>query len=157
MVVALIGIIAAIAVPGLLNARTSAREAATVASMRGVFGAQSTYASSCGGGFYAPSLTRLGTQPADGSGSFVDADLASDPAVKGGFVFSLAPGAPVADSSASCNGAAAGSGVRSFWLAADPMQPGRHFGGNQGGTLYQATAAIAPTLVGPPPGAVPFE
>ena len=56
IVVAIIGIIAAIAVPGLLRARMSGNEASAIGSLRAINSAQSTYSSSCGGNGYASSL-----------------------------------------------------------------------------------------------------
>src|SRR5580700_3953621 len=53
IVVAIIGIIAAIAVPGLLRARMSGNEASAIGSERAINSAQSTYASSCAAGGYA--------------------------------------------------------------------------------------------------------
>ena len=53
IVVAIIGIIAAIAVPGLLRARMSGNEASAIGSMRAINSAESTYASSCANGNYA--------------------------------------------------------------------------------------------------------
>ena len=51
IVVAIIGIIAAIAVPGLLRARMSGNEASAIGSMRSINSAQATYsASSCARG-----------------------------------------------------------------------------------------------------------
>ena len=46
IVVAIIGIIAAIAVPGLLRARISGNEASAIGSLRAVSSAQSTFAAS---------------------------------------------------------------------------------------------------------------
>ena len=63
IVVAIIGIIAAIAVPGLLRARMAGNEASSIGSLRAINSAQSTYAASCGSGFYAPSLVSLATLP----------------------------------------------------------------------------------------------
>ena len=78
IVVAIIGIIAAIAVPGLLRARLSGNEASAIGSMRAIVGGQSSFASSCGGGVYAPSLANLATAPtAGGDGVHRSADLAS--------------------------------------------------------------------------------
>ena len=54
IVIAIIGIIAAIAVPGLLRARQSGNEASAIGSVRAVNSGQATYAASCGGGGYAP-------------------------------------------------------------------------------------------------------
>ncbi len=53
IVVAIIGIIAAIAVPGLLRARMSGNEASAIGSLRAINSAESTYASSCANGNYA--------------------------------------------------------------------------------------------------------
>src|SRR5207344_3456706 len=63
IVVAIIGIIAAIAVPGLLRARQSGNEASAIGSVRAVNSAEATYAASCGGGGYAQSLTDLALAP----------------------------------------------------------------------------------------------
>ena len=61
IVVAIIGIIAAIAVPGLLRARMSGNEASAIGSLRAINSAESTYASSCAQGNYATTLAALGT------------------------------------------------------------------------------------------------
>ena len=64
IVVAIIGIIAAIAVPGLLRARMSGNEASAIGSIRTIASAEATYASACGGGGYAISLVDLDVDPA---------------------------------------------------------------------------------------------
>ena len=75
IVVAIIGIIAAIAVPGLLRARQSGNEASAIGSMRAINSAQVTFAASCGGGGYADSLVSLATPPTGGQGdAFISAD-----------------------------------------------------------------------------------
>ena len=74
IVVAIIGIIAAIAVPGLLRARMSANEASVIASLRALHSAQSTYSSSCGQGGYATSLAILAS-PCNSATGFISADL----------------------------------------------------------------------------------
>ena len=53
LVVAIIGILAAIAIPSLSRARMVANESSAVASLRSINSAQSTYASSCAAGGYA--------------------------------------------------------------------------------------------------------
>ena len=65
IVVAIIGIIAAIAVPGLLRARMSGNEASAIGSLRAINSAESTYSSSCGGNGYAQSLEDLAHAPPD--------------------------------------------------------------------------------------------
>lgn len=59
IVVAIILIIAAIAIPNLLRSRIAANEASAVASVRTITTAETTYASSWGTG-YAPDLASLG-------------------------------------------------------------------------------------------------
>ena len=49
IVVAIIGIIAAVAIPSLLRARVSANEAATIGDIRSVISAEATYHSAAGG------------------------------------------------------------------------------------------------------------
>ena len=56
IVVAIIGIIAAIAVPGLLRARMSGNEASAIGSMRAINTSQQNYSQQCNG--YAPSADR---------------------------------------------------------------------------------------------------
>ena len=53
IVVAIIGIIAAIAVPGLLRARMSGNEASAIGSLRAINSGQASYSSSCAAGGYA--------------------------------------------------------------------------------------------------------
>src|SRR5262245_20553925 len=53
IVVAIIGIIAAIAVPGLLRARMSGNEASAIGSLRAINSGQAAFSSSCAAGAYA--------------------------------------------------------------------------------------------------------
>src|SRR5687768_7884566 len=75
IVVAIIGIIAAIAVPGLLRARMSGNEASAIGSIRTIASAEATYASACGGGGYAVHIDDLGEPPLGGGPSFIPDDL----------------------------------------------------------------------------------
>src|SRR5689334_4874474 len=54
IVVVIIGIIAAIAIPNLLAARRSANEGAAVSALRTIHGANATYQATTGNGNYAP-------------------------------------------------------------------------------------------------------
>src|SRR5438034_11400993 len=77
IVVAIIGIIAAIAVPGLLRARMSGNEASAIGSLRAINSAESTYSSSCAGNGYAVDLADL-VKPAVGStAGFISPDIAT--------------------------------------------------------------------------------
>lgn len=59
IVVVIIGIIAAIAIPNLLASRRSANEASTISSLRTIHGAQNTYASTVGNGNFAGTVAGL--------------------------------------------------------------------------------------------------
>jgi len=75
VVVAIIGIIAASAVPGLLRARITGNETAAIASVRAISSGQASYSTACGQGGYATSLTILGAPCAGGTQGFISPDL----------------------------------------------------------------------------------
>ncbi len=157
IVVAIIGIIAAIAAPGLLRARMAGNEASAIGSLRAINSAQSTYAASCGNGFYAPTLGNLATPPTAGGGDgFIGTDLGLDPSIKSGYTVAMTAGVEAVGAPVSCNGAAV---VATFFVGADPNPGGgvRFFGTNQGGTIYQATATMPATQNGAPSGATPIQ
>jgi prepilin-type N-terminal cleavage/methylation domain-containing protein len=83
IVVAIIGIIAAIAIPNLLKSRQAANEASAIGSVRTVGTAQATYQSTKGKGKdFATDLAALNTE------GLIDSTLASG--AKSGFNFSCA-------------------------------------------------------------------
>src|ERR1700686_2027621 len=90
IVVAIIGIIAAIAVPGLLRARMSGNEASAIGSPRAINLAESPYSASCGSNGYAITLVALAKAPGGSTAAFISPDLATDPSVKSGYSVSLA-------------------------------------------------------------------
>ena len=162
IVVAIIGIIAAIAVPGLLRARQSGNEASAIGSLRAINSAQSTYAASCGFGYYSPSLTNLGTAPTAGT-PFISPDLGgANTVTKSGYSVTMASSTGVAATApGSCNGLAAGTVVRGYNATATPTAGGgtRAFGTNLNATIYQATSlvALAMTDTTAPAGSNPLQ
>jgi len=80
IVVAIIGIIAAIAIPSLLRARLSANEAAAIGDSRTVSSSQVAYATSNGGAFYGTTLLCLslpvGCNAPVGTTAFLDPQMA---------------------------------------------------------------------------------
>src|SRR5258705_483795 len=78
IVVAIIGIIAAIAVPGLLRARMAGNEASAIGSLRAINSAQMTYSTSCGNNGYAASLADLAKPPVGSNQGFVSPDLSAN-------------------------------------------------------------------------------
>ena len=91
IVVAIIGIIAAIAVPGLLRARMSGNEASAIGSLRAINGGEQAFASSCAGGGYAVSLVDLAKAPTGSTQGFISPDLATNGVTKSGYVITLGP------------------------------------------------------------------
>ena len=159
IVVAIVGIIAAIAIPGLLRARMSGNESSAIGSLRAVHSAQHTFLSTCGQGYYSPSLPNLG-QPPPGGVAFLGADLSTAATVlKSGYWVTM--GSAQVAPGTSCNG---GSMVYSYQATADPATLGstgsRFFGTNPGGAIFQSPATlvgIMPEAGAPPPPAVPIE
>jgi prepilin-type N-terminal cleavage/methylation domain-containing protein len=142
IVVAIIGIIAAIAIPGLVRARISGNEAWAIGSLRAISSAQGTFSASCASGRYAQALDILGTGPSGGS-AFLSPDLAQAPSVnKSGYTVSLT-GTAAASGTAACNGAT--NLATGFHAWADPITATtgtRHFFTNTTGTIWQATSSI---------------
>ena len=86
IVVAIIGIIAAIAVPGLLRARMSGNETSAIGSLRAVHSGQVNFHANCGSGNFAASLVSLGTAAVAGGDAFISPDLGTIAApVKSGY------------------------------------------------------------------------
>ena len=158
-VVGLIGVISAIAMPGLLRARNSGTESSAIASLRAISSAQSAFAASCGSGFYAPTLSVLGTPPTDGAGpGFIGTELNTDPSHKSAYTMAMTSGSPATGAPASCNGAVAGTVVETYFASAVPEHVGfRFFGTNQGGIIYEDRVALPVTQSGAPGGATPIQ
>ena len=161
-VIALIGLLSTLAIPGLMRARGAAQSASALGTMKVVNGAQLSYAITCGLGFYAPDLPTLGVVPPSSPEAFLPEEMSSGPTfIKSGYTFSMAgvaiPGAP-----GSCNGLPAGAASSGYALVADPLDvtPGaRYFGTNSDGTLYEDSATYSTTMpeATAPPGGAPIK
>ena len=146
IVVAIIGIIAAIAVPGLLRARMSGNETSAIGSMRAINSAQSTYASSCANGGYAQTLADLVKSPAGSTSGYISPDLSANDVIKSGYRVNIGPGTDntvVTTAANTCNVSGANALV-SYFGEAHPITIGstgqRSFGTDQRGTIFQNTA-----------------
>jgi prepilin-type N-terminal cleavage/methylation domain-containing protein len=144
IVVAIIGIIAAIAIPGLVRARISGNEAWAIGSVRAINSAQGTFSASCAVGRYAQTLDVLGVPASGGTATFLSPDLAQAPSVtKSGYTVSL-DGAAVTGGTAACNGAT--NLASGFHAWADPSNSStgtRFFFVNTTGTVWQATSTMS--------------
>jgi type IV pilus assembly protein PilA len=132
IVVAIIGIVSAIAIPNLISSRRAANEGSALATMRIIVSAQAAYRSTAGGGTYG-SLAALRTA------GLVDAVVgASDTTAKSGYLFNtgtvVGPGFPAFDATAtpSLFSGTTATGSRSFFV-------------NETGVIQYALSATAPT------------
>jgi prepilin-type N-terminal cleavage/methylation domain-containing protein len=136
IVVVIIGIVAAIAIPNLLASRRAANEGAATAAMRTIYGAEATYQATQGVGNYGD-LTELN------SSGLIDTVLTNATAAgtpKSGYVFNIVPADRTATTAAM------------FVASAVPSQHGsglvgtgsRSYAVNESGVIYYNTAATAP-------------
>jgi type IV pilus assembly protein PilA len=157
----IIGVLSSIALPRLGVARQAAGTASAIGSMRAINSSELTFAFSCGSGFYAPSLTILGTPPIGTSESFISKGLSvADTVTKSGYTFQLSgtayPGAP-----GSCNGLAVGAAAQGFKAGGDPAVAGnvRFFATNASNTIVEDVATLYATMpeYGAPPSGHPLR
>jgi prepilin-type N-terminal cleavage/methylation domain-containing protein len=127
IVVAIIGIIAAIAVPNLLLSKAAANEASAISAIRNVVTSQITYSATTGAGSYATALTDLQTA------NLIDSVLGSG--TKEGYTFTSSGGA------------------NTFVVTAAPVTPGstgtRYFFSDESGVIRYDTGAAATSASSP--------
>ena len=153
IVVAIIGIIASIAVPGLLRARMAANESSALASLRVINSANLNYNINCSFNTgYAPDLAMLATPPLAGGTPFISPDLsaASGATVtKSGFLITYTGNNP-SSAAAVCNGASVAV-VATYFAAADPVSWGttglHHYGTSEAQTVFQIAADTPITAI----------
>jgi len=139
-VVAVIGILSAIAAPALTRTKMAANESSAIASLRAIHSGQQAFWASCGNGNYSPSLQNLGMQ-IGGALGYVSGDISGPaPVVKSGYELEMDSDNPNPVGT-SCNGDTL---VLTYHATADPL-PGRgrrYFGTNGGGTIFQSIATL---------------
>jgi type IV pilus assembly protein PilA len=134
IVVAIILIIAAIAIPNLLRSRMAANEASAVGSIRTINTANVTYFSTYGTGFPAALANLAPANPATpAAADLIDQVLAAG--TKSGYIFAYVPGAIV------------GLVIPTYTLNGDPLNVGttgqRHFFTDQSGVIRFNAVAVA--------------
>ena len=153
IVVAVVGVISAIAIPSMLRARISANESNAIASMRAVNSAEAAYASGAGNGGYAVSLATLGATCPGSTVAFISADLMTDPSVKSGYRLVLAVSAAADPGPNDCNGTATQS---AYYATGVPLSLGisghRALATNAAGAIYFRTDGVPPTEAEMAPG-----
>lgn len=140
----IIGLLSLLAMPRLLMARQAAGAASALGAMRAISSAQLTFALTCGGGFYSPRLTVLGTPPPASTVGYISPNLSqADTFHNSGYTIQMAavaePGAPP-----SCNGLAGGLAGRGFKAGATPLEPtnSRHFAINANAQIWEHSADL---------------
>jgi type IV pilus assembly protein PilE len=143
MVVAIIGVIASIAVPGLLRARLSGNEASAIGSTRAIVSAQQDYFALNRG--YATTLDILATLCPGVTIPFISADLTTNGVNKSGYSFAVVPGAGAAGGPNDSCGTA--SNV-AFYATATPLAVGtsgtRAFAADVRMVLWYNVAGVPP-------------
>jgi type IV pilus assembly protein PilA len=153
IVVAIIGIIAAIAVPGLLRARMSGNESSAIGSLRAVNSAQASYASSAAPGGYSVDLAVLVQACPGSSQGFISPDLGATSSIKSGYTITMTNGAAAADVANDCNGVMSRS---EYYSTAIPITMGstgnRTFASTAGGSIFFTLTTTPPTEAEMAPG-----
>ncbi len=163
IVVAIILIIAAIAIPNLLRSKMAANEASAVGSLRTLTTANVTYSSTYGNSF-SPDLPTLGGAVGAAAlctaAQLVDNTLANAvtaAAPKSGYFFTYLPGTPITNQPTGCT-----AGVLTFAIQADPSVVGqtgqRHFCTDQTGVIrFDPAAQVTATAATGCTGGLPLQ
>ena len=136
IVVAIIGIIAAIAIPSLLRSRMSANEASAIGACKTIVGGETDYNNNSNPHSYMGTFACLGSGSGAGEVSFVDGSISSG--IKAGYTFTLVTGGSVNDRSWWAWSSAAwpinykNTGVRSFYVDQSGVVRGSDIGGGTG-------------------------
>jgi type IV pilus assembly protein PilA len=145
IVVAIIGIIAAIAVPGLLRARMAGNEASAIGSLRAINSANINYMTNCANGSgYANDLGVLGAPPTSGGQPFISPDLGVNAVVnKAGYNITYASVGTAITGITTCTTVV--TAAPGYFVSANPAAPGtsgtRYFGTSEVQTIFQNNAA----------------
>lgn len=143
ILVGLIGILTAIAVPGLLRARITGNEASAIGSIRSIVSSQQDYRGLNGG--YATSITTLAATCASQLSPFIASDWITNGAIKNGYIFSVVPGTNAVPGPPDACGHPTSD---KFYVTAVPEDVGltgtRAFAADGGEVIWQNTIADAP-------------
>jgi prepilin-type N-terminal cleavage/methylation domain-containing protein len=146
IVIAILSILAAIAVPGLVRARMTGNETSAIASLRVTASSQIAYVATCGNGGYASNYAVLGTPPAGSTVGFISEDLGHVPPIfKSGYTFALGAGVGSVAGANDCNGTPT---ISAYMASASAQSFGgtgsRQFAVSAGNTIWQSTTAALP-------------
>jgi type IV pilus assembly protein PilA len=153
IVVAITGILAAIAIPAMLRARRTANEAAAIGSLRALNSAESSYAAAAAKGGFAPLLATLATPCPGSTAAFISPDLSIDPAIKSGYTITMAAATVSSPGPTDCNGVGTET---AYYTTAVPVSAGmsglRAFASSGSGAIFFDPTGVAPTEAQMAPG-----
>jgi len=153
IVIVILGILMVVAVASLQRARVVANESSATAMLRTITKAQLAYYAECGRGFYARSLSQLGTARPGRDQSYLAADIGLvDFPQRNGYRFNVRPSVDADPGLSDCNGSATRSG---YYASAVPVALGRtgdrSFATSQTNAIWVMAGAVPPTEpLGPP-------
>lgn len=146
VVVAVIGTLAAIAVPSLMKARISADEASAIASLRAINSAQASYISSGGQGGYATSLATLSHACPNSAQGFLGPDLSTDPSNKAGYSVAIQAATGSVAGILDCNGVPTRTAYYSTAVPTSGGVTGRSaFASGSGSVIFYDPSGTPPT------------
>ena len=151
IIVAVIGVLAAIAIPGALKARMNADETAAIGSLRAINSAQSAYFSAGNGG-YATSLATLTIPCGTSTHAFLSVDLGSDPVVKSGYRVTLQAASGSVAGPNDCNGTATRTAFYSTAVPISSLTGRRSFASSATSVVFTSPSEVPPTEAAMAPG-----
>jgi prepilin-type N-terminal cleavage/methylation domain-containing protein len=145
IVVAIVGIVAAIAIPSMLRARMSANEASAIASLRALNSAETTYSTVAGHGGFATTMTVLATPCPSSLVPFISPDLSVDPSVKSGYTIAVGAATGSTPGFADCNGATTATAYYSTATPLTTVSGRRAFASTGSGSIFYDGTGVPPT------------
>jgi type IV pilus assembly protein PilA len=140
IVIAILGVVASIAIPGLIRSRIRANEASAISSLKAIQDAQVIFRSVCGNDSdFAATLTQLG------AAATLSPDLTTgDEIVKSGYRITMTATDPIETKDRCTDREAA----RGWYVTATPVSPGWSgsyaFATAQGEGIWRDAAGVAP-------------
>ncbi len=137
MVVAILGVLSALATPFLLAARASGNEASAIGSLRAISSSEANFATSCGSGHYSVNINTLIDQ------HYLSPDMGFNP--KSGYNLALVAGTDAIAGPADCAGEVPQT---EYYAKGEPVASTtgtRAFATNSVGTIWQDSTGVAPT------------
>jgi len=147
IVLVILGILLVVAVASLMRARVVANESSATAVLRSITKAQFAYYAECGRGFYALSLTQLGSPRPGRQISYLAEDIGLvDNPQRNGYRFNVRPAADAMPGLTDCGGSTTRS---TYYASAVPVALGRtgdrSFATSQSNAIWAAAGVVPPT------------